>query len=239
MIPEYEGYENLADFTPEGLAAYRQSLLEKSKAQVEFIKKHTCGKLNIVEIGSGNGRLLISLAKAGKVNLGWGLDISESRTAFAKQWQTDLKIKELLFIQRDIVYNDSQFNVDLSICITGCFQYFSYDKNWFSPARCVLDFMRDSSGTALFELYKRPANPRSWHKLPDTDRFMYLLDDYTPDNPTTHTKTFIKRDGTVDIRTEQLYYYTMVQFLDLLKSAGFNNVHWAKENSQSMVVLVS
>jgi SAM-dependent methyltransferase len=240
MQPNYEGYERLDSFTPEQLEKYRTMLLEKTKPQVEFIRKHIPDPpFDVIEIGCGNGRLLIGLDQLGLLCSGLGLDTSESRIEFARQWSRDLNARSMDYIHEDILdahpYN-SYF--DLAVCITGCFQYF-YPISPEAP-RQVLNWMRNSATYSLFELYKRPPMGKTWKKLPDGDRWAYILDEYVDNSDwVEHTKVFIDHDGKEDVRHENLAYYTMPAFLSHLERAGYRDLHWAKENEESMVILAS
>lgn len=246
--PDYEGYEELSRFTPGQLQSYRQMLLEKTKHQVDFILKHIPTRpLSVVEIGSGNGRLLIGLANRARngravLSRGIGLDISESRTQFARQWRDDwaqfIQFNALSFWTENILDTGVPPTMDLAVCITGCFQYF-YPIDPGAPQQ-VLSWMRNSATYALFELYKRPSMGRTWKKLPEGDPWKYLLDEYYDNGDwVEHTKTFIGHNGTEDVRKENLAYYPLQIFLHHLFHAGFKNVHWAKEDSTTIVVLVS
>lgn len=240
--PDYEGYEELSRFTPGQLQSYRQMLLLKTQPQVDFIRNHVRAlsqrDLTVVEIGSGNGRLLVSLAKQNLLESGWGFDISQSRTEFARAWARDEYLWNLGFSNQDILKMTTGWCVDLAVCITGCFQYF-YPIDPGAPHQ-VLSWMRNSATYALFELYKRPPMGRTWKKLPEGDPWKYLLDEYYDNGDwVEHTKTFIGHNGTEDVRKENLAYYPLQTFLRHLFRAGFKTVHWAKEDSTTIVVLVS
>ena len=252
--PDYEGYEELSRFTPGQLSSYRQMLLEKTQSQVDFIGDRLWMPyfkkpgLKILEIGSGNGRLLIGLHQQGLLESGLGLDISESRTLFALNWRNSLGIdwQTLDFYDVDVLEEASLHmrgivdysGYDLAVCITGCFQYF-YPIDPEAPDK-VLNFMRESATYSLFELYKRPIMGRTWKPLPKDDRWKYILDEYTDVvDWVEHRKIFVDHNGQEDVRMEYLAYYNMQGFLRKLRNAGFTNVHWAKEGRDSMVVLVS
>lgn len=247
MSPDYSGYERLDSFTPQQLEAYRRMLLEKTKPQVEFIRRHVTWKYDapsVFEIGCGNGRLLIGLEQAGLLRFGYGVDSSESRIQFGNRWLHDLgsayeaiSLWPANILEYVLEYEGDVDGYDLAVCITGCFQYF-YPISPEAPAK-VLKFMRGAR-YALFELYRKPPMGRTWHKLPEADPWEYLLDEYEDVGDwVRHTKTFLGRDGKKDTRVENLAYYEMPVFLGHLRRAGFNNVHWATQNSTTMVVLVS
>lgn len=233
----YEGYEKLGDFKPAELEAYRRHLLTKTKHQTDFIRKHVvdalrCPQIDVLELGSGNGRLLVDLALNGLLRRGQGVDLSASRVKFARRWAEDLKLDNIVFAESNILnmlYQRIQ-NPQLVVCITGTVQYFG-------EVNLMLRGIKQISDIALFELYKRPRDRKTWHKLDSSDRYVYILDDYTPENPTKHTKYFIKRNGSVDARVEYLHYYTIEEFLPLLQKAGFKDLLWGAQDEGTIVIL--
>ena len=245
----YEGFERLENFpTPESMQAYRTHLLEKSAEQAQFIEK-ALGKrkLRVIEFGAGNGRLLVALAQRGLIESAIGIDISQSRIAFANKWATDIGLKEVKMIAADALTFD-RFDAgtfDLAICITGTFGYLQAIRES-APAE-LLDKMQRAlrpRGTALFELYQLPAKRRqllelndgrlrTWQPLPAEDRFAYYLDDFeyfADANALRHGKIFIGRDGSIDAgREEVLTYYTRRSFGELLRSSGFTKPRFAQD----------
>ena len=240
--PDYEGYEDLKNFTLEQLEAYRNMLLEKSKPQVEFIKKHVYplfknGWFDVIELGSGNGRLPIALELSGLTDSATGVELSKSRHEFAEKWASDWGVHEAVFMNSDFTTLQPLHEYELSICITGCFQYL-YPADSEAPSS-VLKLMAQS-GMSWFELYRKPPMGHTWHKLPDGDRWKYILDEYTDVHDwVNHKKIFVGHNGEVDEREENLAYYDMPVFLSHLKKAGFGEILWAKQNAKTMVVLAT
>jgi SAM-dependent methyltransferase len=244
----YEGFEKPENFpTAESLENYRKLLLEKSAAQIEFITAKLGRRtLRALEIGAGNGRLLVGLAQRGVLEHGVGIDISQSRIGFAKHWISDLGIRSVEMISGDAIeFHDFEEGAfDLAVCITGAFGYLGAidDK---APQRVLRTMHRalKPGGSALFELYQiaeqrrqmlrlNDGRLRTWQPLPAEDRFAYYLDDfqYFQDlNVLRHEKIFIGRDGSIDAgREEVLTYYTRNSFSDLLTSSGYKKPRlWA------------
>ena len=240
--PDYEGYEDLGGFTAPQLLAYRQMLLDKTKAQVDFIKKHVPKYGKVLEIGSGNGRLLIAMAERGLLEHGAGLDLSQSRVQFANKWADDTGHDDkMTFVNSDVLNRDHEGGFfDLAVCITGCFQYF-FPISPDAPLK-VMTYMRKSAKYSLFELYKRPKIGRTWRPLPEEDQFVYLLDEYEEvESYVRHTKRFVgltdKGQYKHDTKIENLAYYSMYAFKQLLQTAGYKKVLYSKETRDSMVVL--
>jgi SAM-dependent methyltransferase len=240
----YEGYERPEQFpTRAALLDYRRLLLEKTEPQVAFIGRRLGARqLRVIELGSGNGRLLVALALAGLLERGVGVEISRSRSAFARAWATDLGLTTIEFVTGDALaftaFDAASF--DLAVCITGAFNYF-YPISEQAPEQ-VLRTMRlalTPGGAALLELYQLPERRRRmfalndgrlrlWQPLPAEDRFAYYLDDlqYWADRQVLkHEKTFIGRDGTIDSgRVEVLKYYAIDEISALLTRAGYATV---------------
>lgn len=256
----YNGYEDLATFTGDELAKYRQHLLEKSRPQSKWIKERFNIE-NVLEIGCGNGRLLIDLAEGTAETdfYGSGIDVSDSRIKFAEKWYADAGINNLEFWVQDVLKPSWLLPGPntLVICVTGTFGYF-HPQDFKAPA-FVLDRIKSSldvDGAAVFELYNIPDKRkrmleinnnhlRSWYKLAPEDKFDFYLEEfnYFPeiDNTMCHTKTFITKTGRVDEgRYEMLKYYSKEEFRDLALSVGFRQIdfHGALWTPDSEVVVV-
>jgi SAM-dependent methyltransferase len=244
----YEGYEVAENFPSVlELEQYRQHLIQKSEHQVNFIARHlgwapgSC-RLRVVEFCSGNGRLLVSLAMAGLLDYGLGLEIARSRVGFAQQWVADLGLTNVNNVVADVLGVDEveTDNFDLAVCITGAFQYFRPIREK-APAE-LLAKMRDAlapEGRLLLELYQLPDHRqhmlalndgrlRTWQPLPPEDRFAYYLDDFEywdKQKILRHEKIFIGRDGRIDAgRVEMLAYYTATEMDATLQHHGFDNI---------------
>jgi SAM-dependent methyltransferase len=225
----YKGYESLASFNgPEHIKAYREELLNKTDAMVGFISRHMGPTtLKVFEVGCGNGRLLVGLHKAGRLFYGDGIDISCSRIEFAEDWaRSEANPLRIRFENQDALEiqlptSRDAHKYDLSVCITGCLQYFPHIGN--EALTHTLDLLSLSARHTLIEVYRQPPEGKTWHRLADTDPWMYLLDEYVgipfTFYPTMrHDKIFIKRDGTEDVRTEYLTYWDATRLEILLTS---------------------
>jgi SAM-dependent methyltransferase len=265
----YEGFEASQNFpTAEALQNYRKLLLQKTEAQVAFLIRHLGKrKLRVIEFGSGNGRLLVALALEGVLDAGLGVEISQSRVAFARQWVADLGLQSNVCTVAADALEFADFGCgafDLAICITGAFGYFKPIRE--SAPVELLAKMHDAvaiGGHVLLELYQMPEQRkqmlalndgklRTWQPLPSEDRFAYYLDDleYWPDRRILrHGKIFIGRDGMIDAgRVEVLAYYTDAELANLLRQNGFDDVQvyegfedklYCEGQSPSLVVLTT
>jgi len=265
----YAGVEDLAGFADaEALEHYRFALLEKTRHQADFIERHLGAKpLDVVELASGNGRLLLALHGRGMLAAGTGLERAASRVAFAQRWAADVGVDaQVVTLEADILGDlDAELpssSTDLVALITGAFGYFRpIDAT--APARRLATMARvvRPGGHVLLELYLPGAvksrllaasdgHLRTWEPLPDWDRFAYYLSELeiVHDGATLrHGKTFVGRDGTIDAgRVEELALYRLADVEALVTGAGLEVVHtgggwsgepWVEGGSTTLVLL--
>lgn len=237
----YEGLEAPGQFTePGSLEAYRASMLERTAAQTAFLSERLgAGGAGVLEIGSGNGRLLLDLARSGHATRALGIELSQSRTAFAQRWARDLGCDGATeFRAGDALSEELGGEWDLAACITGTFGYFDA----FAPgsAARLLQALRDAlrpGGMLVLELYPHPEERRlveaasgtlrTWRELDEGDPWRYYLSEFSIDgNVLSHRKTFVHRtSGEIDEgRSERLVLYTEDEIERLLAVSGFAEV---------------
>ena len=126
LAAAYEGLEDPAAFADRGaLEAYRRSLLERTQPQAEFLAPRLGARSRVLEVGCGNGRLLVALARLGCLASGLGLDLAESRIAFARAWAGDEACEQLRFETADVLtFSLRERSFSAVACITGAFAYF-------------------------------------------------------------------------------------------------------------------
>src|SRR6266508_2644491 len=109
LAAAYEGLEDPRSFPDRGaLEAYRRSLLDRTSEQAAFLAPHLGEQARVLEIGCGNGRLLVELA--------------QSRIAFARAWAADEGLEQLQFEvadARDFSFQKGRFSA--AVCLTGAF----------------------------------------------------------------------------------------------------------------------
>lgn len=139
-------------FNEDYLRLYSYHNLKEAETHVDFVIKTS--KLNegskILDIGCGNGRHSISLAKRGYDVV--GVDISNYLISDAKDKANELGIKNVQFINDDILKLNDISKFDLAINIFTSFGYFDSDfdnakiltaiKSHLKPAGCLfLDYL--------------------------------------------------------------------------------------------------
>ncbi|HMJ33483.1 MAG TPA: class I SAM-dependent methyltransferase [Baekduia sp.] len=236
-LAAYAGFEDLTQFDAAALAAYRAALVERTAEQSAFLRPRLGQGSSVLEVGSGNGRLLVDLARDGTLRFGLGVEISESRTAFAQAWAEDEGIAGRL----ELVAGDARTvacpTVDAALCITGAFAYFDAIEP--DGGARLLDKLAATlrpGGTIVLELYPHPSwqrllaasdgELRLWHELPAADPWRFYLSHLVLDPESgvlSHHKTFVHREtGEVDgSRREHLRLYDGPALRHALEAAGF------------------
>ena len=233
-------YEGLEGSFPDRTARddYRLAMLAKTEAQADFLQP-LLAQASMLEVGCGNGRLLIELARRGCLLKGKGIDIAESRIAFAREWSADLGLASLQFEAEDALRVEWPFDVyDAIVCITGAFAYFETIEA--GSARALLQrWLRTlrPGGLLVLELYPHPEvvrlldvageTIRLWQELPPDDPWRFYLSEIRlHDGILVHDKTFIHRvTGEIDSgRRERLRLYSAQELRELLTTVGLTEV---------------
>jgi SAM-dependent methyltransferase len=233
----YEGMEDPASFaTPAALAGYREALLARTEDPAALMASGPAAEGPVLEVGSGNGRLLIALARYG-LREGDGIDLSRSRTAFARTWAGDLGLRGLRFEAADALTMPlPRARYAAAVCITGALGYFAPAATG-NDQRLVerLGEALRPGGELWLEVYPHASTRRvlaasggtlrRWSELPEPDPWRFYLSDLrlNPRGPTLlHRKTFVARvGGAIDTgREEELRLFDAASLTQLLEAAG-------------------
>jgi len=261
LTSAYEGFEELSSFVDrQSLEKYREVALENTQQQADFLGERLPDRAMLLELGCGNGRLLVELARRRRIAGGLGVDLSRSRIAFARAWAGDEGLEQLRFEAGDAATFDFADVFSAAVCITGAFAYFDAVEQ--GLARWLLDRTRQAlvpGGLLCLELYPHPherrlveaagGEVRIWKELPPADPWRFYLSTLALDSATqvlTHEKTFVHRTtGEVDSgRRERLLLYTSETIAALLRERAFRDIQvfgdWehgeASEDSELLVV---
>jgi SAM-dependent methyltransferase len=258
----YEGLESPGSFTDAAaVAAYRAAMLARSRPQAELLAPLLDRDRDVLEVGCGNGRLLIELSRAGAIRAGRGIDLAHSRIDFARAWAADEGASELRFAAADVLALElTEGSLGALLCITGAFAYFEPLAEGLG-ARLLRAWHAAlaAGGLLCLELYPHPeyvtllettgGHARIWRELEPEDPWRFYLSSLTLDRRTgvlTHGKTFVHRSsGAVDEgRREQLMLYSPERLRELLAAAGFVDLElrdgWSErpyDGGEIMVVL--
>lgn len=236
----YDGVEDLAEFADRGaLDRYRTSLLQRTADQAALLIPRLPQSARALEVGCGNGRLLVALARdGGPVAHGHGVDLAASRIGFARAWADDEQLSGLEFTAGDALTLELPDGADFVACITGALGYFgAMTPRLDAELLGRLAAAARPGGLVCLELYPHARERRlveaaggdlqTWYELPEDDPWRFYLSHFELRGQVlSHAKTFLHRtDGTVDAgRAEDLYLYGPDEIRGLLDRAGFDGV---------------
>lgn len=235
-LSAYDSYEIFTD--PESENNYRLSKLNSCQKHIDLINQEFDGKkVTILELGSGNSKVLINLNKHGLLNRGWGIEVSKSRFDFATKWLDDLKISNIENINDDLINfdYDSLDELDVCLCVDLCFQFLEpiqkesdelvlkkvYSK--LKPGgKIILEL--DYCGYIITNL---PYTKRVWEEFTEPDPWKYSLWNCDFDQQTkilNWNKTFISRENEYESTSIYLKIYDKSDIESLLNKIGFKNI---------------
>jgi SAM-dependent methyltransferase len=206
----YEGLEAPESFPDRAaLERYRDALLAVSLPQADLL---AAAGPRVLEIGCGNGRLLIELARRGVVTEALGVDVSASRIAFAAEWGREEGFDQLEFRAEDALALELEpGSFDAAVCITGALGYFGAASPRLDGDLVAL--MRRAvrpGGLIVLELDPHPRERglleaaggeiNLWKELGADDPWRFYLSAMKLDQGVLrHEKTFVHRhDGRID-----------------------------------------
>lgn len=243
LVAAYEGLEEPANFpTRAALEEYRLLLRERSREQAQFISSLLPRDCRVLEVGCGNGRLLMELVRKEAVAAALGLDLARSRIAFAREWAASEGLPRLQFEVADALRHPlPPCEFEAAICITGTFAYF--DALSEGSALTCLERLSNAlipGGLLLLELYPHhrdrglfEANGqeeiRIWKELPPEDPWRFYLSTLSVEgNLLIHKKQFVHRaTGMVDQgRCERIRLYSTGELRHLLDQSRFHDIRF-------------
>ncbi len=194
-LSAYEGVESLSRFTDDEFKVYCDDKLASVDKHIHFLKKHIVSsgsKIRVVEIGSGNGKLLFRMEEEGLLEYGFGYEVSKSRCEFANRFKAYVNSKKVeirnenIFDMNPLAFKsgvvDLVIGVDIVINLIGGMDIASID-NCIQLAKRISD-----NGYVLFEFetfdtelnyikLSEKSKYRTWKEFSKTDPFIYGLDE--------------------------------------------------------------
>ena len=197
-INAYKNVEELKRFNRISLNKYCAEKLKSTNKHIKFIKKNVINNSyqgNILEVGSGNAKLLIKLEKMKLVKEGVGVEISNSRCKFAKHFIKQQKCKKIKIINNDFFkckFKKNSFDLiigtDVVINLIGgdntnnIQRLFNRSDELLRPGgKLVLEFMTFEREIALINKNYQKVY-RNWKRFHKSDPFKFGLDEYLFDN---------------------------------------------------------
>ena len=202
----------------------------------------------MLELGSGNSKLLINLEKFGFLNTGYGVEISKNRHDFSQRWVNDLGLSNIRNINSDIIGfdYDSLPNLDLCICVDLCLQFL--DPIVEGSSREVLKAVRDKlrpGGKLILELDNcsrvidhLPHTKKIWEEFGEDDPWRYSLWDCVYNAETrilNWKKTFISKQNKYEETEIFLRIFDYTEISKLLSEVGFSNIRLYKDWNYSEI----
>lgn len=243
-LSSYEGFELLENFSG-NLNAYREKKISGAGGHVEYIKKQFPEKkIRVLELGSGNSKMLYALELAGVLEKGYGVEISRSRHEFAEKWRVDAgfrNVENVCANALDIDYG--RFGkIDLCLCVDLAFQFFEPIEKG-SALRILKEIysILVNGGKIILELdgcdrilrRLEDGSARIWEEFAEPDPWRYSLWDCSYDAAEkflTWKKTFIKRsEYGFSENTQILRIYRKEEIGNLIKQAGFSNIGYCSD----------
>lgn len=250
----YQEVESLSNYTNiEELMHYRDLLIERSMPVALCINKtiHKGNKLRVLELCSGSSRLLFTLDKLQLLEMGYGVEVSQSRYQFAEQWKEYLKTPRIHNINCSV--NDYSFdcgNVDLVIMIDGALSYL-YPSDPELPksllqkisgvlkpgGKIILEF--DVLSQEKINAMRNDGYCRVWKRGDSKDTFKYALYEMEPvdwEHMIVHNcSIYLHRTTMTEKVKKELYkYYTIIELDLLLPSFGYQVQHYGSFQLDSL-----
>ncbi len=248
-LSSYNNVESFSNFIDnDQVKKYREHKLKEALRAVGFIKKVLSENalkngIRVLEIGSGNSKLLFQLSLQKLLKQGYGIEVSKSRYEFAEKWKKDLKIINVENINADILdTNLEQFaEIDLLVCIDTALQFLEpIRKNSVNELFSRLSKILSNNGCIVLELwsmnnilkniYANNGLYKTWTKFGDSDPFSYAIESIELDdeNYIVWNKHFISTHGKTNdnryVMTNILKPYSVKEIAKMLGDAGFSNV---------------
>lgn len=233
----YNTFEIFDNFEKEEL--YRKLKLISCEKQVEFIKKiFDSKKINVVELGSGNSKLLYNLSINNVLNYGTGFEVSKNRYEFAEKWKKDLKINNVNNVL-DNFLNIGKYNlksIDLFFMVDLSFQFCEPIEKY-SERNILFQIynLLNNEGKLILELdgcgkiiKSSKINNKIWEEFNFEDPWQFSLWNCSFDEKNKFLnwdKIFISRDDNKkDFSSVTLKVYNKKEIKELLCDVGFKKI---------------
>lgn len=242
-LRSYDNVEYLQahKFSDKELHEYFNLKMKTAQSNVEFIEKEIIigegyNKLNVCEIGGGNGKLLFSLEKKGLLKQGINYEVSKNRCDLADKFAQILSSRVVETQNRNFLEDKTkQDEYDCIVMVDIVLQIISplYDLAEYDTIQWVKRalkkggylFIECVDYSDMIENIEKKGEICTWQEFPQDDPFQYSLDKFSidGDNNLVCEKTFIGRDNDKrDYFKNVIHSYTEKEIVDILKKNDFN-----------------
>ena len=242
-ISAYDGVESLSSFTETKFKEYCELKLADCEKQVSFVRDFiniNTFQGNVIEVGSGNGKLLYALESNGLIKCGIGYELSNSRVKFADKLSNYISSKKVTNICGDFLDSNVELeSVDLIIGVDIVLQLISpitedSEKKFFQKVFSslkpggvlILELLDFTSMIRMYELCE--GELKLWKEFSEGDPWQFGLDEISIiNNDVIWKKRFISRDRNIPDSSfdNVLRHYTFSMVRDKLEMIGFKNEH--------------
>ncbi len=240
-LEAYEGVEYLQcnGLTEDECVAYMEKKMESADSDLFYIENillEKNQKVDVCEIGCGNGKLLYSLEKSDRINSrAVGYEVSKSRCEMAMRMGNHFGSKKVEIRCENFLDDLTDTKYDLIILVDIVFQMivtldddseekaFKWIFDSLKPNGIVMFEIEDFSNT--MEMIKQNGEYKKWDEFPKEDPYSYGLYRMSLDGQknVVYEKYFLRRDGGgKEYNCIVLKSYTRKEMIDILKEHGFS-----------------
>jgi len=238
-ISAYEGVESYSTFNNKTFVEYCDNKISECDKHIAFIKNNINNNdLGVViEVGSGNGKLLFALERDGFITKGTGFELSNSRVFFANKFGAlfNSKIVEIIcgnFLDQDIEDNSTDLIIAVDLVIQLISAINDQEESNFlkkvhealKPGGYFLIELMDFSN--LIKMHGiNNGDLKIWKEFDLSDPWQFGLDDFMIEGDNINCdKSFIARDRKISNSSFSniLKHYTFDSLAKKLVSVGFS-----------------
>lgn len=241
-LSSYEGVETLATFDDVSFGKYCKAKLASAQAHVDFLSTQlSLGQdARVCEIGSGNGRLLYALERAGMLSSGVGYEVSNTRHLFAQKFGAWLSSKQVVNKCSSVLDAPPEQNMDLVIgvdVVTCLIGPVAADAER-GMTKWAFDSLKPGGRLVLelWDLSRRQrkiaddgGETRSFQEFPAEDPWEFVLETLRLDQnrDIVWNKLFLRRGSRErSVKEMVLRSYPKPRAEEMLRAAGFEGVRF-------------
>ncbi len=237
-LRSYDGVEKVqSTFSDKEFKEYCDKKLESCTEDLEFIKNniYSSHSLNTCEIGTGNGKLLFAMEKAGILSGGVGYEVSKSRCECAERFKRLMGCGLSQIVNQNFLEDRPKRKFDLIIAVDIVIQIISplYDNAESDMFKWIREYL-EGDGVLFLELVdysstietlQMKQNIRTWEEFPEADAYRYGL--YSrrldSDGNIVKDKIFIRRtNGEPWVSQNVVKSYSRNEICEVLENYGFS-----------------
>ena len=248
-LSSYNNVEKITNFKNKSeLNKYRNEKIKETIRHIKFIKKiipqrKLKEKIKVLELGSGNSKLLYQLDAQNWLKKGYGVEVSKSRYVFAENWKKDLKITNVENINQNFLKLklDKFHGIDLFICVDIALQFLEpIQKNAVLKILKNIKNVLNKDGIIILELWsmnnilkkikQEEGLFKTWSKFDESDPFSFVLESLEKDKNefVVWSKYFIHKHKSINNNRNIMKNILKPYSPKVIKMAGFSKIQFFK-----------